>query len=276
MKPYIIAEIGSNWCKYEVETGKDNFSTAKIQINQAKLAGANAVKFQYFTPEELWSIEHKDKEFYKNLEKYCLPLDWIKQLHGLCSVLEIDFLCTAFSVKGYEEIDPYVKYHKVASPEACDPQIMEWILNQDKRVIISTGCLETWEVEELTLKMGIDDVLLECVSNYPAKAWQYDLRLHDSKIVTWGVSDHTLTDDLALIARRKGASYFEKHVDFCTHFGDDTPDTPVSCNRYDFAEYVKSVNSELSNYDKIKFESKTKYGRTVKIDGKYYRPAPGD
>ena len=49
-KPYIIAEIGSNF--------NQSFQTAIKLIDAAKKAGANAAKFQLFDAEELYNKSH--------------------------------------------------------------------------------------------------------------------------------------------------------------------------------------------------------------------------
>ena len=56
-KPFIIAEIGINH--------EGNFKTAKKLIFNAKMCGADAVKFQVFNPKTLASKKSKKSSFQK-------------------------------------------------------------------------------------------------------------------------------------------------------------------------------------------------------------------
>ena len=50
MKTFIVAEIGSNW--------EGRLSKAKRIIHECKKAGANAVKFQMWRAEDLYTVDH--------------------------------------------------------------------------------------------------------------------------------------------------------------------------------------------------------------------------
>ena len=57
MKSYIIAEIASNW--------EGEIKIAKKIIRKCKLAGADAVKFQMWRAEDLYSTKHPLWKFIK-------------------------------------------------------------------------------------------------------------------------------------------------------------------------------------------------------------------
>ena len=59
MKSYIIAEIASNW--------EGSISKAKKLILESKKAGANAVKFQMWRANDLYSTETSSVENYKKI-----------------------------------------------------------------------------------------------------------------------------------------------------------------------------------------------------------------
>lgn len=244
--PYIIAEIGSNW---------RTEALAKKQIAKAKAAGASAVKFQMFTLEELFGPDVD-----KTRPCYGLPRELVKPLAECCEDNQIDFLCSAFSVDGYKFVDPYVKMHKVASPEALDQNICDHLLKQDKMVIWSNGCTHIgWQ------RAG--DIVMECASIYPAKAAHYTAA--DINRVGLGLSDHTMNNDLALLFRNSGCMYFEKHVDFLrADFSDSMPDRVVSINTARFAGYVKALKRKPIDH---KSECANLYGRR-KTDRGYFRP----
>ena len=67
MKTYVIAEIGSNW--------EGNITKAKKLIHLSKKAGADAVKFQIWRAEDLYSKKHPES---KNIKKSQLNVVKIK------------------------------------------------------------------------------------------------------------------------------------------------------------------------------------------------------
>jgi N-acetylneuraminate synthase len=261
MKPYIIAEIGSNWKK--LASLQRCLDVAYNQITWAKEYGASAVKFQLFTAEELYGPNVKGMKLEAETNKFALPRDWVPLLKAQCVKEGIDFLCTGFSIEGYEFIDEYVEMHKIASPELFSSEISTWAFKQPKPVMYSNGCGGTSNAATEG-----HDILMACVSNYPARITQYSLDLSE-----WGekngISDHTLNSDLAVLARRSGYDYFEKHVDFMTHIGSITPDSVVSCDRGAFKDYVKAINAVDSRVD-FKTYLKSSYGRT----DSGFRPIP--
>jgi sialic acid synthase SpsE len=267
--PYIIAEVGSNCFKYP--SLSQNLTCAKEQIEGAKRAGADAVKFQMFTARELWGPSAVRKTFSKVQDQYAVPEGWLAELRLHCRRQKIDFLCSAFSPDGFRKVDLYVKYHKVASPEVPDPEIAETVEELRKPVIWSLGCTTPESIAG-------EDVLLECVSAYPADPLHYDLyatmSLASGYDCRWGISDHTKGAMLARLARSLGASVFEKHVDFSVYGGRTTPDSQVSITGEAFRMYVNDIRTqEVVNHDEHKSLAMRLYGRRETKDG-WFRPWP--
>jgi N-acetylneuraminate synthase len=249
----IIAEIGSNLFKYH--SSEKNLKTGFDQIEAAKAAGANAVKFQMFCAEELWGPECKGKSFAKYQDRFALPPVWLNVLKRKCTSVGIEFMCSGFSVHGFKTIAPYVSKHKLASPEATSKPIVDWLMDQPKPVIASLGCMRKSKIDDFLerLRPG-KDIVLECVSEYPAREIEYDLikmvEINKKYCLKWGISDHTKGTVLAEFARSLGATYFEKHVDFLAGVGSETPDTEVSTNGLHFEKYVKNIgNASKIDYD---------------------------
>ncbi len=122
-KPFIICEIGSNW---------QTLDHALESIAVAKSCGADAVKFQLFSPSALYG--HCD-----GIDAYSLPLDYLPILKLKADQEGIEFMCTAFSPELVLAVDPFVEVHKVASSDACWPQLLEAVANTHKPVLLSTG-----------------------------------------------------------------------------------------------------------------------------------------
>jgi sialic acid synthase SpsE len=238
MKPYIIADIGSNH--------RNNLDLAKIHIELAKEVGVNAVKFQYYTHKELYGFEGK--------AEYELPEEWLEPLAECCKDNEVDFMCSAFSVAGYKRIDPLVKIHKVASCEANHVEILNYLKTTNKTVLVSGGASFV-DYDPLTIPMA-------CVAKYPADIYSYNLSQYTE--YKWGLSDHSKSYSLAILALGLGARYFEVHFDdYHLFYSLDngkknnigpslTPDTPVSLSKYELITYCDGINNAyecLSNND---------------------------
>jgi len=263
-RPFIIAEIGSNWRKYDDE--KKNWGCVQRQILLAKEYGADAVKFQLFTAKEIFGPEVNKTIFAKAFDHFSLPKEWVSDIASLCKDYEIEFMCSAFSVEGYDYIDKYVKRHKLASPEATHTEIVKWLMAQPKQVLYSDGCSNEIEFGRE------NDVRLTCVSKYPATVFDYDINLKGGD--NWGISDHTFTNDLALMARSRGANYYEKHADFCYFEGSDTPDKVVSIDGKNFGKYVRAIREfDSEKTYKLKKKCGESYARIKKQNG-WYRPIP--
>lgn len=258
----IIAEIGSNWRKFDSEL--KNWDVAKYQIETAKEFGATGVKFQFFTAQELFGPQVIGTRFERDINQYALPQDWLPKLKAKCDEVEIEFLCSAFSLDGFKVVDNFVETHKLASPERTDPNLVAWLETQDKPFYYSDGCGGTH------LGKGIP---MACVSQYPAHFLNYELY---SGQVEWGLSDHTPDDVLVIMALRQGATHFEKHVDFCPNDGDKTPDSGVSVDGHGWTSWVKAIlGYDGDRRQSLKDLNLAKYGRRETIDG-YFRPIPPD
>ena len=85
MKTTIVAEIGSNW--------EGSVTKAKKIIHECKKAGANAVKFQMWRAEDLYTRSHPN---WKNIKKSELTFDKIRKIKEYSDKEGIEFFCSAF------------------------------------------------------------------------------------------------------------------------------------------------------------------------------------
>jgi len=232
-KPLILADIGSNH--------RNSLEIAYAQIEAAKAAGCDAAKFQLFTHAELYGLPGK-------LE-YELPVEWLPKLKECADRNGIEFMCSAFSPEGVRAVDPFVTHHKLASAEMKHVEMIAAIKDTRKPWIVSTGGATKPEVQWLI--DNFDDgrmTILECVALYPSLAHVYDLntfRHYDSFNIPYGLSDHTVSNSVALAALGLGARVFEKHFDDMD-YGDATPDSPVSLNSSEMRAYCESIHEAYS------------------------------
>jgi sialic acid synthase SpsE len=272
---YIIAEIGSNWKKFESEN-KNNTAIAN-QIHHAKLAGADAVKFQMFSSKELYG-QHGYAA-----DDWALPREKIATIFEICKSTKIDFMCTAFSKEGYDFIDPFVNTHKIASSEAANLELVEHVSKMDKPTIISTGGLNEnrmCEVIQVFKKQKKEDLLimLDCVAKYPASADDYliwPITGFKRRGVKAGISDHTLGYVAALAAQGCGAEYFEKHFDGLKGQGMKSPDDCVSVDPKEFKMYCQVLRGKLKERRKGLVVAEEDFRKKHQRKGKY-RPLPED
>jgi sialic acid synthase SpsE len=149
---FIIAEISANHGR--------NFNRAVSLIKKAKEAGADAVKFQTYTPDTL-TINHENKYFrikhpkwggqtlYQLYKKAYTPWGWFKRLKKIADDIGIIFFSTAFdktAVDFLEELN--VPLHKIASFELVDLPLIEYTAKTRKPLIISTGMATLSEIKE--------------------------------------------------------------------------------------------------------------------------------
>lgn len=234
-KPYIIAEVGSNFRSLE---------DCILSISKAKACGADAVKFQHFGVQDLYG-PRLDWEQPVPLPK--IPTMWLPQLKEKADAVGIDLMCTAFSPRGVAAVDPYVSAHKVASSELTYPQQLEAVKACGKPILMSVGASSKYDIQQAmgVLRGGPQVCLLYCVAAYPARMSNLFF-LEDLKQfgVPIGLSDHSrevVYPPLSAV-RHFGAVVVEKHVNFVG--ATDTPDAPHSLNETEFklmCDYLHGV-----------------------------------
>lgn len=259
----IVAEVSANHGQ--------NYNQAVSFIKKAKECGADAVKFQTYTPDTL-TIDSDNKYFriyhpewggqtlYQLYKKAYMPWKWFKKLKRAADSLGILFFSTAFdktSVDLLEEIA--VPVHKIASFELVDLPLIEYIARTKKPLIISTGMATVSEIKEAvkTAKnAGAKDIiLLKCVSAYPAKPEEMNLKtiMHMKKMFNCpvGLSDHTLGIGVSIAAVSLGAQVIEKHFTLSRKI--KTPDSFFSIEPQELKELVKNIRISEKAIGKVSY-----------------------
>jgi pseudaminic acid synthase len=248
---FIVAEISANHGQ--------SFKRAVALIKKAKEAGADAVKFQCYTPDSLtincdnkyFRIKHPKwggQTLYQLYQKAYTPWDWFKELKKIAEDLGLVFFATAFdkkSVDFLEELD--VPIHKIASFELVDLPLIEYIAKTKKPLILSTGMATLKEIKEAVetaKKAGAKDIiLLKCVSSYPASPEEMNLRTIPDMAKRFnlpvGLSDHTIGVATSIAAVCLGAKLVEKH--FCLSRKIETPDSFFSLEPKEFKLLVENI-----------------------------------
>ena len=224
--PYIIAEISGNH--------NHDFERLIKLIDVAKEAGADAVKLQTYTADSL-TIDSQDEDFilkggtwdgwnlYKLYQQAHTPWEWHEKAFAHGHRIGIDVFSSPFDKKAVDLLSSLdAPVFKIASNEAADWPLVEYVAKQGKPLIISTGTSTKSDVRD-TLgfleRKGISRgqiIILHCVSQYPAAP--EDAKLDTIKDiekefgVLAGFSDHTLGTEVAAAAIAMGACVIEKHI----------------------------------------------------------------
>lgn len=252
---FIIAEIGSNH--------ESTLNSCANAIGYAKAVGADAVKFQLVLSDDLYG-PHDQQEY-----KGSIKPDWLPQLKEKANACDIEFMCSAFSPKGYEMVDHYVLRHKLASPENNHVDILHKLKELGRPVIMSCGASHPSDLRKAVEILGnIDLSLLYCVSAYPCdqvkleKIQALKALFPNRKI---GLSDHTRDYACAPVEafRHYGCEILEKHFNPMEL---DSPDACVSIGREEFKTMVDRIKKPVE-YDylpeKNEKEALLKYNRRI-------------
>ena len=185
-----IAEIGMNH--------NGNFDLCFELIKQAKLSGADIVKFQ---------LGWRDKPGEIN----CITKEIINKLKRWCEYFQIELLFSIITYEAFKLIKPFkLKRYKIASRTVIDrPDLVKKVVKENKETIISLGM---WKKKELPIKKSKNIKYLWCLSKYPCEPQDLkNLPKNFSKSLYDGYSDHTIGIETCLIAISRGAQIIEKH-----------------------------------------------------------------
>lgn len=251
-------KIGEDYPVYVIAEGCDNhmgnLETAKEMCLQAKLAGADCIKFQHHLPDEemlkdVPMSSNFDIPLYDFLKLHALKLDDHVKLMDYCKKIGIQYLCTPFSLKAAQELNEIgVEAFKIGSGEMTDiPSLIE-IAKMGKPMIISTGMCTIEEIQrtyEALVPLGTPIAFTNCLSEYPPKYEDVNLnvicemkkRFPEAVI---GHSDHTPDLYTCYAAIALGACMLEKHV--ILNKQTPGPDQSVSIDFFDLHQLCDGAN----------------------------------
>lgn len=264
LPPYIIAEVSCNHM--------GGIENAVALIEAAKKAGADAVKFQAYTPDTitlncnkpdfiiqdgLW----KGRTLYDLYEKTHTPFEWFPKLFKAAQKEKITVFSSVFDPSSVSMLERLgCPAYKIASMEIGDTALISCAAKTKKPLIISTGMASTSEILDAKGHAPVS-AFLHCTSEYPGTTEWSDLGrietlrslLNRGMETPIGVSDHTKDLVVPLVATGLKAAIIEKHI--MADATNDSEDKEFSLDVKDFEAMVKLVKMAHNSIQVRKFAS---------------------
>ncbi|WP_320200353.1 pseudaminic acid synthase [Agrobacterium sp. rho-13.3] len=278
--PYVIAELSANH--------NGNLQTALNIVEQAKIAGADAIKLQTYTADTI-TLKSEAEEFqirgglwdgkslYQLYEEAHMPWDWHKPLFERAHELDITIFSSPFDNTAVDLLeDLNAPAYKIASFEAVDLALIKYAAGTGKPMIISTGMADGEEIEEAIAAAkdgGCKQIaILHCVSGYPAPSKDYNLATITDKIrrygLVTGLSDHTLNNTTAIASVALGARIIEKHFTLDRNGGG--PDDSFSLEPKDMKDLCDSARTAWEAIGSVDYGRKSSEQDNVKFRRSLY------
>lgn len=212
---FFIAEVSSNHHR--------DLDRCFAFIDAASKSGCQAVKFQLFKVDQLFSPEILEKsEVHRRRKDWELPVHFIPELSRRCREVNIGFSCTPFYLEAVTELEAHVDFYKIASYELLWDDLLTACARTGKPVILSTGMATIAEIQHavnVLRQNGCNNPkLLHCTSAYPTPYADANLSAIETIQVATGCevgwSDHTVEPGVIHRAvHRWGAKVIEFHLD---------------------------------------------------------------
>lgn len=250
---FIIAEAGVNH--------NGDLSTALYLVDAAVEAGCDAVKFQTWITEKVYSKEKSIKPDYQvratdasesefeTVKKLELSFDDFREIQAYCEKRGILFFSTPDEYDSADFLAGLgVDLFKTASQDVTNTPFLGYVAGLGKPVIYSTGACTMSELAqgvEAISSVTDELIILHCVSSYPAPVEQMNIAAIPNIASTFGYpvgfSDHTTGSEVACAAVALGARVFEKHLTLDQNMAG--PDHQASMNPQQMAEYCRALRN---------------------------------
>jgi sialic acid synthase SpsE len=250
--PFLIAEMAGEH--------RGSIDRAVKIIDAAKVAGADAIKFQLYSPDDLAQARGgRDKILTGGLwegrtlgdlyQEAHTPMEWFPRLFHEARKRFIIPMSSVFDENGVDYLAsldcPGIK---IASFELTDLALIRKAASTGKPIIISTGMADWSDVVRAASAGGPNAAMLHCVSAYPCRVEDLGLsRMAQLTVATevFGLSDHTLGSVAPVVATALGASIIEKHITLDRKNGG--PDASFSLEPHEFRKMVQDVKDAYAS-----------------------------
>lgn len=223
--PFLIAELSANH--------RQQIKNARALIDAAAAAGADAVKLQTYSPDTI-TLPARTPDFrvgrglwqgrylHDLYAEAMTPWEWHADLAKHARQRGLILFSTPFDETAVNFLEKTIRppVYKIASFEVNHLPLLRRVGATGKPVIMSTGMATVPEIRTALRALRTTGcpsiVLLKCVSAYPSDPRDFNLRsmttMQKKFRTPVGLSDHTMTDEVALGAIALGGCVIEKHL----------------------------------------------------------------
>jgi N-acetylneuraminate synthase len=243
---YVIAEACVNH--------NGDFDTAIALADEAKRAGADAVKYQlhYREHEMLREVPESanfDKPLWEIVQDTHLTEEQHVALRDHCREIGIEYLCTAYCREAGDYLASIdIPAFKTGSGETLNHPFLRSLAKHGRPLLVSTGMATQEEVDGTVAVLrdtGVPFCVFHCTSEYPPVYEDINLGVLPLFKERYGVpvghSDHTPSIYTALAAAALGANLVEKH--FTLSRDQPGPDHKVSIEPDELRQLVDGIRA---------------------------------
>ncbi len=262
---FIVAEIGASHC--------GEFNTAKSLVLSAERAGADAVKFQCYTPDScavdsdhpaytLTKGPWAGKRLWDLYAESHMPWEWHEELFAYAIAGGLIPFSTPTDKAGIDFLETLdCPAYKIASHDIVYLELISHAASTGKPVILSTGMASKREIEVAIGKSSppwLPCGILACTSAYPTPLDQanintvIDLQRYAVHGKVVGLSDHTEGHMAAVCAVAAGACIIEKHIGF-EHLREKSHDGGFYANPEQFKRMVEAIREAEEVMGEVKY-----------------------
>lgn len=216
---FVVAEIGINH--------NGSIDIAKKLIDEAGMAGCDAVKFQkrtidvVYAPEEL--AKPRENPFGPTNGDLKRGLEFGKkeydEIDRYCREKNIPWFASPWDEESVDFLEQYdLPCYKIASACNGDKNLMEYIRSKGRPVIVSIGMTNDAMVDRIVELLGEEElVIMHCTATYPSKHTELHLANIPRLIKRYsrahiGYSGHEVGVYSTLVAAALGACVIERHI----------------------------------------------------------------
>ena len=223
---YFIADIGANH--------DGDLNKAIDLIHLCKESGADAAKFQNFSANKIvskWEFDNMPqkthqaswkKSVFEVYQDASISHEWTEILKNECDSVGIDYFTSPYDKEAVDHVNDFVDVYKIGSGDISWTEIIEYVLDKGKPVLLATGASTMSDVErvmDLIQRKQAQHVLMQCNTNYTGSKDNFNYinlnvllkfreKYPDSIL---GLSDHTPGHSTVLGSIALGARVIEKH-----------------------------------------------------------------
>ena len=257
-KIFYIAEIGINH--------NGDIEIAKKLIDNAKLAGFDAVKFQKRDINLVYSKEiletprkspwgETTREQKEGLE---FSYEQYQVINDYCKTKKIEWFASAWDINSLKFLDQFhLNYHKIASAMIVDLNFLKEVAKRKKYTFISTGMSSIEDIDKAVKIFNENECkfeLMHCVSTYPMKVEDANLlTINDLKKrynCNVGYSGHESGLAVSYAAAMFGITSLERHITLDrSMYGSDQA---ASIEKRGMVELISTINKMIQSIGVVK------------------------